>query len=259
MYMTEIKTYPHFVVENNKKPNRFYAFPLIGFMVKIVLLLPVFLEIFALGFIALFAIFINWFFILLTGKYWDVAYKLFVGLLRLCVKIILFILGITDKYPGFALDTNNIFELDFTKPEKPNRWLAIPVIGIFIRLILLIPYLIFSDVMTYGLKISMVLSWFTVAFKNRFPESLYEFEKDSLRVSLAASTYILGLSDKYPSFNISMNHQTIKILLIIAGSLLTAWKIQEDYYPDDFKNKIYKYEYQRQNSSPSTNSDYKTY
>jgi hypothetical protein len=167
------------------------------------------------------------------------------GLFRLCAKIKLFIWGITDKYPGFTLDTNKLFELNVAKPEKPNRWLAIPIFGIIARGILLIPYFIFSEVMEKGSGIAMVISWFAVTFKAKFPVSLYEFEKDSLRVSLATSTYLLGLSDKYPSFAISMNHQTAKVLLLIAGALLTAgdWGSDAGEFKGDL-DRSYEYNYE---------------
>jgi hypothetical protein len=256
--MSDLKIYPHLVVENNKKPNRLLAFPLLGILIKMIILIPVFLEMTVLGFVAFFALLINWFVISFTGKYWDSAYQLFLGMMRLSAKVKLYIWGITDKYPGFTFDTNNLFKLDIAKPENPNRWLAIPLVGIAIRAILLIPYLIFTEVMERGSGVAMVISWFAVTFKSKFPESLYEFEKDTLRVSAAAGAYIFGLSDKYPSFSISMNHQTAKILLLVAGAILTAWRMQEAYSPDQIKNKSYKYQYQS-DYSPQTDTDYKIY
>lgn len=222
MAETKSTIYPHLVVANNEKPNKLFAFPLIGILIKIILLLPVLLELFLLILVSLFVISINWFVISFTGKYWTSAYTFFLGLMRLGTKIRLYVWGITDKYPGFTFDTKGLFELDIPKPEKPNKWLAIPFVGIAIRAVLLIPYSIFDDVLDRASSIAMVMSWFAVTFKGKFPESLYEFERDSLRVSLASSSYLLGLSDKYPSFSISMTHQTIKLLLIIAGALLVG-------------------------------------
>jgi len=219
--MAEQKVYPNFSVDNNPKPNRLLAFPILGLVIKLILLIPVFIEAIFVGLFAIYCIlFINWFVILFTGKYWTFAYTLFLNLMRFCGKITLYIYGITDTYPGFALNTKGLFALTIDKPENPNRWFAIPFLGIFARLILLIPYIIFSDVLQRGSGVAMFLSWFVVLFKGRLPESLYEFEKDSIRVSFSATAYMLGLSDKYPSFAMSMNHQTAKILLIIAGALL---------------------------------------
>lgn len=215
--------YPRLVVENNKKPNRWYAFPFIGLLVKIVFLIPVFLEIIALGLFSIIILLITWFVVLFTGNYWDFAYRYFLGVMRLSGKIQLFVWGITDQYPGFTFSTKGIYTLEIVKPTKPNRWFAVPFIGILVRFILLIPYLIFEEVLSRGTGIALIISWFAVLFKKRFPESLYEFERDTLRVSFAASVYILGLSDTYPSFTISMKHQTTKILLLIAGAILFAW------------------------------------
>lgn len=250
--------YPKFHVENNKKPNKFLNFPFIGILVKIILLIPVWIEAFFLGIAAFFALLINWFVISFTGKYWDPAYRFFVGLMKFWIKIKIYIFGITDKYPGFGLDTNGLFEFSIAKPENPNRWLAIPLIGIIVRFILLIPYFIFTDVMQRGANVAMFLSWFVILFKGRLPEPLYEFEKDSLRVNYAANAYVVGLTDKYPSFYISMNHQTAKILLIIVGAILTALNMAGSLAPDpstyEYNDREYRYEI-----GPESNFNYETY
>ena len=212
--------YPLFEVENNKKPKKYYAFPIGGLILKLVLLIPVWIEMVLLSIAAFFILILNWFVIIFTGKYWDTAYHFFLGFMRLQTKVGLFIMGLTDKYPGFSLSTDKQFKLDIEKPKNPNKWLAFPLLGLIVRIILLIPYFIFSNVLSNGSFVAVVISWFTVTFKSKYPESLYEFERDTLRVSTAANAYLLGLKDNYPSFYISMDHQTIKILLIIAGALL---------------------------------------
>lgn len=214
--------YPNFYIAPNKNPNRLYAFPFFGVLIKIILLIPVFIEAIFLAIAVPIVLLITWIVVEFTGKYWSHGYYFFVGALRFWTKISVFMYGMSDKYPGFNFSTNGMFTLEIEKPVKPNRWLAIPLIGFLVRLILLIPYHIFSQVLQNGSTIAWVITWFTVLFKKKFPESLYEFEFDTHRVSLAASVYLFGLSDKYPSFAISMNHQTIKILLIVGGALLTA-------------------------------------
>jgi hypothetical protein len=238
------KIYPHFTVTNNKKPNRLYAFPLIGFLIKIILLLPIMFEMFFLTLYAFFVYLANWFVLSFTGRYWDHAYKLFLGIMKLSGKMQLFLFGITDTYPGFGLDTRGIFELEFAKPERPNPWLAIPLIGLVVRLVLLIPYFIYHAVLERGSQVAMFLSWFAVTFKGRYPDSLYEFERDTTRVGFASSLYVLGLSDKYPSFSISMNHKNVKIGLIIAGALFTVMNWHSS-YRDEMNNmkKMDKYDY----------------
>jgi len=104
----------------------------------------------------------------------------------------------------------------------------------------------------------MFLSWFVVTFKGTLPESLYEFEKDSLRVSVASSLYVLGLSDTYPSFAISMNHQTAKILLLIAGTILMISNSSTSHNKKTMTEYKYNFRYDN-NNAPTTNTHYKTY
>jgi len=254
------KIYPQLAIENNKKPNRWLAFPLLGIMVKIVILIPVFIELAILYFVSTIILFINWFIILFTGKYWDSAYSLFIGIMRLETKVRFYLFGITDKYPGFNFETKGILELNIEKPQKPNRWLAIPFIGILIRAILLIPYFIFVDVISRGAGVAMVLSWFVVLFKGIFPESFYEFEKDSLRVDIAYSAYIYGLSDEYPSFSISMNHQSVKIALIIVGAILAVFNFFGQIGSTvERVNQVSNSKYQYKNTPKSNYNYYNTY
>jgi hypothetical protein len=231
--------YPILKIHKNSNPSKFYAIPLVGFLVKIVLLIPVLLEGLILGFIFFFVWIINSFVILFSGEYWNTAYDFFLGLMQFYTKITLYVYGLIDKYPGFGLSADKQFELQINKPEKPNRLFAIPVFGLIARGIMMIPYHIFSQVMSNGSWVAMIISWFPILVYGKFPEATYEFESDSIRVSLAAFSYMTGLRDNYPSFSISMNHQTIKILLIIAGALLTLNNFKN--YATQRRTSIYQY------------------
>lgn len=224
--------YPELIIPQNTHPNKLYAFPVIGLAIKIIMLIPVFIISAFIGLIAGVLCLITPFTILFTGKYWNAGYEWIINSLTYNAKIHLFLAGITDKYPGFTLDANGIFEMHLPKPESPSRFLGFPVIGILIRAILMIPYYFYTVILAYGMYVALVASWFGVWIKGSYPESLYEFIKDELRVSLAYASYIYYLSDTYPSFKISMNHKKIKIILLILGILITlldfAYQINAD-------------------------------
>lgn len=213
--------YPQISARLIANPNRLYAFFVLGFVIKTIMLIPQFFELIFLGIAAfVMVVLINPFVVLFTGKYWDSAYQLTSGILRLTTKISFFLYGLTDKYPGFGFAINDNFSVDIPKPQAPNRFFAIPVLGGLARIILLIPFLIYENVIRNAGYIAMVVSSFPVLFKGNYPESTYEIERDSVRLNLSMSMYMVGLSDKYPSFWISMNHQTVKIILIILGVLM---------------------------------------
>jgi hypothetical protein len=73
---------------------------------------------------------------------------------------------------------------------------------------------------SYAAYLGIVVASFPVLFAGRYPLSLMELARDSLRLSLARLCYGLGLSDSYPSFSISMDNAGVKWLFIILGILL---------------------------------------
>lgn len=249
--MEESKTnmYPQLVVKRNENPNRLYAFPFLGVIVKTIALIPVTIWQVIVSIGVLFYVIALPFYILFTGKYWDEAYNFICGYLRLQTKTSFFLYGITDKYPGFSLKENEAFTLTIEKPTNPSRWLAIPLFGAIIRSIILIPYYIWASILGYGTQVAVFASWFIVLFKKKYPESLHEFAVDSTRVNLATYIYSYYLSDKYPSFHIAMNHKNIKITLLVLGFLLMIVDISNKF--NDMQESLEKTRTQIQNQTIS--------
>lgn len=220
--------YPKLSISNNDNPKALYAFPLVGLVIKVILLIP---ALFFLAFVAI-GFFFMWlitpFVILFTGKYWDPAYKITLGFMIYRTKVTLFLIGLTDTYPGFNLKTNDLFSITMKKPTTINRWFAFPIAGFAIRLLLMLPYNIYKSVLESGTWAATAASWFAILGNGKYPESLYEFNRDSLRVSLAHTAYLSYLSDSYPSFWISMKHKSVKITLIIIGAILFLLSYHND-------------------------------
>ncbi len=214
--------YPALEIVNIKNPNKFYAFPLIGFLAKIILLIPVYLELIFLYIGLVFVLLIGSFVVLFTDKYWQFGYRYNLGLMRLIVKTRLYFYGLTDKYPYFNFQIDDSYSFNMQTPSHPSKLFAVPLAGGLIRLLLLIPYLVFVEVIAVGAALGYIISFYNVLSIGDFPEATFEFIRDSVRVTQAAMAYFFGLSDDYPSFYISLNHQNIKIALIIAGILLTT-------------------------------------
>ncbi len=218
--------YPTLSVKQIQNPNRLWAFPVFGFLIKIIILIPIFIETWFLSTTNVLLIIINSFGVLFTGRYWRIAYELNLGLMRLNTKISFFMAGLTDKYPGFSLSINDNFNVDMEKPKNPNRAFAFPLFGGLVRIILLIPFFIWMVILRYAELVAMVLASFPVLFMGKYPESFFEIIRDYTRVNLATSVYFSGLSDQYPSFRISFNHKKIKITLIIISLvflILSNW------------------------------------
>jgi hypothetical protein len=251
------KIYPEISIKLIKNPNRFYAIPLLGYLVKCIMVIPVSIYLLILSIISLFVWIINSFYILFTGKYWKFAYTFNVGLIHLQAKISFFLYGMTDKYPGFGFEIDDAFAITIPYPKKPSKRFAIPIIGFFLRLILLIPYMLYTVIISRAAEIALAVGSFFVTFTGKYPESDFEINRDAYRISIAASMWFTGLSDTYPSFWISMNHKVIKIVLIILSVLLTILIYGNNIFNSSSSHNAYQQQYYNSNSIPRYNYNQK--
>jgi len=208
-----------------QSPNRLWAIPLLGGLIKYIIIIPVAIELYFLYLFNFILMLINPFSVLVRGKYVNFAYVFNIGLMRLTMKISFFLFGITDKYPGFSFNINDNFSLDIPFPEKPNKVFAIPIFGIIIRTVFLIPFNIFTGVVSMAVVIGGIIASFPVLFTGKYPQIIYELVIDQLRLSQASFAYANGLSDTYPSFYISFKNKIIKIILILITIIVVGFPI----------------------------------
>lgn len=220
--------YPQIQIEHIKNPNRLYAIPFLGFLYKLIIIIPVTLEISVLRFCVFLLSMLNSVAIFTRGRYWKLAYEINLGTMKLETNVSYFLYGLTDVYPGFSLATTNYtFTIPF--PKNPHRLFATPLLGVLARFVLMIPYLLYRHIISMAATLAVLVSWIPVLFQGRYPETTYEICRDSVRVDQAVTAYFLGLSDEYPSFWISLNHRSLKILLLALSVILTLWAFLGNY------------------------------
>lgn len=214
--------YPAVTIKLIENPNKFYAIPLLGGLVKLLSLFPIIIMLFFVVIWWLIAVFlINPFVVLITGRYWKLAYEVNLALLKLNLKISVFLYGLTDKHPGFNFNMPEGISLNIPYPKKPNKLFVIPIGGFLFRFILLFPFLIFRQILSLAVTIGVfLLAWVVVLFKGKYPEKIFELATDSIRVNSSLNMYLTGLSDRYPSFHISLKRDKIKIILLVLSTIL---------------------------------------
>lgn len=218
--------YPKLSIARIQNPERLYAIPLLGFLAKLILLIPVYLIILGLEIAIIFLMAVNALKVLFVGRYWETAYQIYSKFMILSAKVTFYMVGLVDQYPGFNLSDDGLFALLVPRNDHPSRLFAVPVLGLVARYVPLIPFLIFSQIVKYAYYLGSAFgASFSVLFTGQYPESVHELVRDGVRLDLATSSYLLGLSDHYPSFAISMNHKAVKILLLILGALLVISQI----------------------------------
>jgi magnesium-transporting ATPase (P-type) len=75
---------------------------------------------------------------------------------------------------------------------------------VFFRLILAIPALIVSNILTYLSEVLAIFSWFIALVMGRVPEGLRNFAALALRFETQTYGYLLLVTGKYPSLNVNI-------------------------------------------------------
>lgn len=75
---------------------------------------------------------------------------------------------------------------------------------VFFRLILAIPALLLTNILSNLSQLLAIFSWFIALVMGRVPEGLRNFAALAIRVETQTYAYVLLLTGRYPSFNVGV-------------------------------------------------------
>jgi hypothetical protein len=182
--------------------NRLWGIPVIGQLVRWVLLIPHILVMMLVAIVASIQILLAWIPVLLLGRFPGWGYRWIGGLLGYSLRVSAYALLMTSKYPPFSLSgEDHPVSVRFDEGVRINRLWGIPVIGQMVRAILLIPHLIilwFLAILTWFL---MLVVWVPVLIFGRQADLIYTLVGGMYRWQLRVSAYLLLMVDRYPPFS----------------------------------------------------------
>jgi len=199
--------------------TRWWAFPLLGGIARFAVCIPHFiiLIVLALLFTPAYGLgtagtpwgglglmfLIVWFPVLFGGLMPSWAYGLAGGYLRWSNRVAAFVLGLTDVYPPFTMHlATHPVEVTISMPGRNNRWWAFPLLGFYIKLIVLLPHWLCIAGIGVAAMFLYFTMWIPVLITGRYPQAPYGLMCSWLRWILRVSAYQGGLTDKYPPFSL---------------------------------------------------------
>jgi hypothetical protein len=199
---TELATNTYPVVLGTTRPpssSRFWAIPIIGAIVKLIILIPHFIILYVLGLVVAVTQLVIWIGVLLGGQYPGWAFGLVAGYLRWIMRLSMFLYGVTDAYPAFSMNAPGDMVID--RPASSSRFFAIPLIGIFVRWALLIPHFLVLYALAIAIAACQLVIWIPVLFTGRYPAWAFTLVAGTLLWTTRVYAYLLGLTDRYPLFS----------------------------------------------------------
>jgi hypothetical protein len=181
------------VVNDDLHRNRLTVF------FRLILAIPHLLWATLWGVIAVLAGIVNWFATLFTGRSPEGLHTFLATYLRYITHLRAYLLLVADPFPGFTgrLGTYPI-DLEVDPPEPQNR------LTVLFRLILAIPALLLTNILSNLSQLLAVFSWFVALVMGRVPEGLRNFAALALRIETQTYAYLLVVTGRYPSFNVGV-------------------------------------------------------
>jgi Domain of unknown function (DUF4389) len=181
------------VVNDDLRRNRLTVF------FRLILAIPHIVWAMLWGIVALLALIVNWFATLFAGRSPDGLHNFLATYLRYQTHVYSYALLIADPFPAFGGKPGYPIDLDVDPPEPQSR------LTVFFRFILAIPAWIISGIMGYLNRALAVFSWFVALAMGRLPEGMRNFAAFALRYEQQTMAYAFLLTQRYPSFNISVS------------------------------------------------------
>jgi Domain of unknown function (DUF4389) len=182
--------------------NRLWGIPLLGMVIRSILIIPQAIVLMVLGFVMFFVLLVNWIPVLVTGRQAGWAYTIVGGYLRLSTRVAGYILLLTGRYPPFGPGGEHTIDVTFDETEEQNRLWGIPIVGIWVRWILLIPHFIVLWFLAIIVAFMILVTWVPILVSGRTADWVVRWVGGFYRWTSRVTAYALLLTGTYPPFRL---------------------------------------------------------
>ena len=198
-----LSDYPVVVdVPTDAGQNRLWGIPFVGLIIRAILVIPQVIVLWILAILTGFLFLISWIPILINGRQAGFIYTIMGGYLRLAIRVNLYVGLITGRYPPFGPSGEHTIDVTFDESERQNRLWGIPFVGVWVRLIILIPHYIVLALLGILVAFMFLVSWAPVLFTGRQADVIVRWVGGFERWALRVGAYSLLLTGKYPPFRL---------------------------------------------------------
>jgi len=179
-------------------PSQLWAIPILGFLLKLLVLIPVFIGIFFVGIGLFFALIVIWIPVLLNGRYPSWGRDFVIWAIRWSLQVNAFVYGLTDRYPVPSSAADNPVHFSVEVPATSSRGWALPVVGLLAKFVILIPAYVVISWAGQAVGLTLLIAWGPVLFSGTYPAWAHRFLVSYMRWGARVDAYFAGLTDVYP-------------------------------------------------------------
>ena len=189
-------------VAQDEGQNRLWGIPFIGLIIRSILVIPQAIVLFILAFAIGFVMFFSWIPVLVNGRQAEFVYTIIGGYLRLATRVGGYVLLMTGRYPPFGPGGEHTIDLTFDETEQQNRLWGIPLVGLWVRWIILIPHFVVLFFIGIVFAFISLVTWIPVLVNGRTADWVVRWVGGFYRWFNRVYAYALLLTGKYPPFRL---------------------------------------------------------
>jgi hypothetical protein len=193
--------YPvHLGVTTDRELNRWWGIPFFGSFVRWILAIPHWVVLWALGICTGIWFFLGWIYILVFGR----VPALYVKIATESIQREMRVLGYTlflmpGGYPPLEPGPSKPINVQLTLEDlRINRLWGIPLVGFFVRFLVLIPQLVIVTFLWIFVGLSLLILWIPILVNGRYPTWAASFYGTTLRYTARMGAYLSFLPVPYP-------------------------------------------------------------
>jgi hypothetical protein len=183
--------------------NRLWGIPLVGFLVRLILVIPHILILWLIAIWAALLMLVTWIPVLILGRFPGWGYRWIGGLMGWTIRVQAYLGLLTPTYPPFSLSgEEHPVSVRFDEGVRINRFWGIPLLGLAVRWVVLIPHFIVLWLLGILVAFLVWFVWLPVLLLGRQSDLMYTIVGGYTRWAFRVAAYLLLMVDRYPPFSL---------------------------------------------------------
>lgn len=192
-------------VTPERELSRLWGIPFLGWIVRAFLAIPHHVVLSFLGFFVGWWMILGWIPILILGRVPGIVVMLLTEVLHRSTRVGAYVAYLMPGgYPPLEPSMPSPVDVQFNLQDLSiNRAWGIPLVGVFIRFLVLIPHFIVLLFASILVVLSLLVVWIPILLDGRYPGWAVSLYGGVMRFGVRVAAYMLFLPVPYPPFSFS--------------------------------------------------------
>jgi hypothetical protein len=182
--------------------SRLWGIPIVGVLIRGFLLIPHFIVLTFYAIVVALLQLVIWIPVLVNGRYPAWGYSIVGGFIRWVTRVQAYAILAASAYPPLSTGGRHDVDVRWDESQAVARWAGIPLLGVWIRSILLIPHFIILYCLGIAVWALSFVTWIPVLMTGQYATWAYRIVGGYVRWQNRTLCYAFLMTGPYPPFSL---------------------------------------------------------